>query len=218
MKETRIAIFDDSEHIRKTLSLLFLKLPGYTLAGAFAQADELVQRIEEVVPDVVLMDIDMPEVNGIEAVKILRKKFPELPVIMLTVFDDDEKIFDAICAGADGYILKTKSFDDLSKAIQEILSGGSPMSPSIARKVLQLFRSQNTSSAGEEYHLSEREKEVLKLLVNGDSYKMIADKLGIGYTTVNAHLKKIYRKLQVNSLGEAISKTLRNRLFLLVLI
>ena len=154
----------------------------------------------------------MPGLNGIGTVKLIKAAFPETPILMLTVFDDDQKIFDAICAGADGYMLKNRSLDKLLDAVREVQQGGAPMSPSIAKRVLQLFQNQNSFKTSEEFNLSNREKEVLGLLVDGASYKMIADKLTIGYDTVHSHIKKIYKKLHVNSMSEAVSKALKNKL------
>jgi DNA-binding NarL/FixJ family response regulator len=164
-------------------------------------------------PHVALVDIQMPGMSGIEATAIIRQEFPELPILIQTVFDDDAKIFAAICAGANGYILKSTPPIKLLEAIKEVFEGGSPMTPSIAAKVLKMFKDQNhKTSSVENIDLSEREKEILVLLVDGLSYKLIANRLFISYETVHSHVKKIYQKLHVNSVNEAISKALRNKL------
>jgi len=161
----------------------------------------------------VLMDIQMPGISGIEAVAVLRSEFPQLPVLMQTVFEDESKIFAAICAGANGYILKSVPPVKLLEAIKEVAEGGSPMTPSIAAKVLKMFKDQNPkANAGNNFDLSSREREIISLLVDGLSYKLIADKLFISYETVHSHVKNIYQKLHVNSVNEAISKALRNKL------
>jgi DNA-binding NarL/FixJ family response regulator len=212
MAEIRVTIFDDNNDIRDSLAILFNTTSGFVLGGAFSHAAEAPAYIEATLPDVVLMDIDMPGTDGIQALKNIRKLFPDLHVIMLTIFHDDDKIFDAICAGANGYVLKTKTLDEIVSAVREVVAGGSPMTPSIARKVLQLFQRNIGPQKDSDYNLTSREKEVLKFLVDGDSYKMIADKLKISYPTVNSHLTNIYRKLHVNSMGEAISLAIKNRL------
>jgi DNA-binding NarL/FixJ family response regulator len=212
MPDIRITIFDDNADIRNALALLFNTQPGFVLAGSFSHARNVEEMVEATIPDVVLMDIDMPEVNGIEAVKQLRKKFQSLHIVMLTIFNNDDKIFDAICAGANGYILKTKTFEDVIVSVHEVVAGGSPMSPSIATKVLHLFQKMNAPVDDDVYNLTKREKEVLQLLAKGDSYKMIAAFLKIAYPTVNTYITSIYRKLHVHSLGEAISKALHNKI------
>jgi DNA-binding NarL/FixJ family response regulator len=158
------------------------------------------------------MDIDMPGMNGIEGVKQIRKHFPTVQILMLTVFDDDEKVFAAIKAGAGGYILKNAEPENLLHSISEVYNGGAPMTPAIARKVLQQFQT-FLPEEKKDYHLSNREKEVLGLLVEGLSYKMIAGKLNITYDTVRAHMKKIYEKLHVASMTEAVAKAINQKLF-----
>jgi DNA-binding NarL/FixJ family response regulator len=158
------------------------------------------------------MDIDMPVVNGIQAVRSIKKKYPDQVIMMLTTFEDDDKVFDAICAGASGYIVKSKSLSHLIDAVKEVYNGGAPMSPSIARKVLQLFKEKNAPGDADSFHLTDREKEVLVHLINGSSYKMIAGAMQLSYDTVHSHIKNIYKKLQVNSVSEAVSKAMRLRL------
>ncbi|MFI5172519.1 MAG: response regulator [Chitinophagales bacterium] len=210
--DIRVTLFDDNERLRDSLSMTFSKTRGYVLAGAFADCSNVEIAIEATKPDVILMDIDMPGMNGIEAVKLIRTTNKDVQVLMMTVFDDDEKIFDAICAGANGYVLKSTSLVTLLEFVKEVHEGGSPMSPAIARKVLTIVQQKNPAKKEEDpYDLSDREKEVLKWLVEGDSYKAIADKLFISYSTVNSHIKNIYKKLHVNSMSEAVSKVLKGK-------
>ncbi len=207
----QIILFDDNKHIRESLAMLFLSDNDFHLCGAYENAESAEDLIAITKPDVVLMDIDMPGKNGIDAVADIHKRFPDLPIIMLTVFDDADRVFTSLRNGALGYMLKSSSPEKLLEAIKDVYSGGAPMSPSIARKVM--FRLQ-TESPGkpEDYQLTAREKDVLALLVDGLSYKMIADKLDIGFETVRSHIKKIYEKLHVQTMTEAVSKTLRERL------
>jgi DNA-binding NarL/FixJ family response regulator len=157
------------------------------------------------------MDIDMPSVNGVEAVKKIRKISKTLPVIMLTVFDDNENIFNAICAGASGYILKRYATEEIPAAIRNVLTGGAPMTGSVAKKVLQMVPQAKTDDE-EKYDLSKRETEILQFLVNGYSYKMIAGNLKVSIDTVRFHIKKIYDKLHVHSATEAVSKAIKDKL------
>lgn len=205
----RVLIFDDNKNVRESIAMLLSTTDNMQLVAAYENCQNLIDDIVEARPDVVLMDIDMPFVSGIEAVKLLRTKFDALPVLMLTGFEDDEKVFESLCAGANGYVLKNVNMESLIQYINEVNSGGAPMTPVIARKVLlQFARIQPAHLLSEEYHLSHREKEVLQLLVKGKSYKMIADDLNISYETVHSHIRKIYQKLRVNSVGEAVSKTI----------
>jgi len=159
-----------------------------------------------------VMDIQMPGMNGIDGVRTIRARYPEARVLMQTVFDDEDKVFDAICAGASGYILKTASALEMMQAIRDVHAGGAPMTPAIAMKVLARFRANETETSTEQFGLSDREKEVLTQLVKGRSYKMIADELGISYHTVDSHMRKIYEKLHVRSNAEAVSKAVSKRL------
>lgn len=212
-KSLRVVCFDDNKNFRDSMRLLIGTTKNLVLAGTFASYEGMLENIKSLKPDVVLMDIDIPPVSGIDAVKTLRTEFPELPVLMLTGFEDDEKVFSSLCAGANGYILKSVKMDSLIRHIEEVYDGGAPMTPVIARKVLNQFaKVQPVTAEGESYHLTDREKEVLQLLVQGKSYKMIAGDLNISYETVHSRIRNIYRKLQVNSLGEAVSKTITQRI------
>lgn len=212
-KPLRVVIFDDNINVRESIKLLLSTTDTLELVDAFDTYGSLIESIESSKPEVVLMDIDMPGINGIEGVGLLRRHYPELPVLMLTGFEDDDKVFSSICAGANGYILKNTRMDLLIHQILEVHQGGAPMTPVIARKVLTQFaRVQPDVPNTEAFNLSKREQDVLHLLVKGKSYKMIADELSISYETVHSHIKKLYQKLQVNSVGEAVSKTINQKI------
>ena len=211
----RIAIFDDNKNIRESITLLLNTEPDFHLVGSFCHVLDCVKDVKDSKPDVVLMDIEMPGMTGIEAVKAIKKEFPQVQILMQTVFEDDDRVFDSICAGASGYLLKNFLNTRLVDAIRELQFGGSPMSPSVARKVLNKMQSVASVIKPEEapnYHLTSREKEVLGCLVNGQSYKMIAAELFISYETVRSHVKKIYEKLHVASLTEVVAKAINQRI------
>jgi len=212
MNGIRVIIFDDNDSLRDSVAMLLAESGDFCLAGAYSHCLDVTNNIRDTKPDVVIMDIDMPGINGIEAVKVIRMNFPSVQILMLTVFDDDEKVFAAIKAGAGGYILKNAEPQNLLHAISEVYNGGAPMTPGIARKVLRQFHDMLPEEK-KDYHLSKRESEVLCLLVEGDSYKMIAGKLNITYDTVRAHMKKIYEKLHVASMTEAVAKAITQKLF-----
>ncbi len=212
MKKIRVAIFEDNRSLRESLFNLLESSNDFVCAGAFAHCERVIENIEETQPDVILMDIELPIVSGIEAVKLIREKFPDMKILMETIFEDDDKVFQSICNGAQGYILKNMPPDDILNSIKEINEGGAPMSPVIASKVLNIFRSNLSTEPNDSFHLSAREKEILKCLVDGMSYKMIADACFISPDTVNGHIKNIYRKLQVHSKGEAVSKAIKGRI------
>jgi DNA-binding NarL/FixJ family response regulator len=207
----RVAIFDDNKSFLEGMKILLTGNEAFLLTGAFANAQNAVQKVAKSQPDVIVMDIKMPEISGIQAVRAIKAEFQDVQIIMQTVFEDDNNVFAAICAGASGYLLKGSSPTKIIEAIAEAHAGGSPMSPPIARKVLTLFQSQYCYN-NDFYDLSAREKDILRCLVDGQSYKMIADTLKISYHTVNAHIRKVYDKLHVNSSQEAISKALKQRL------
>jgi DNA-binding NarL/FixJ family response regulator len=211
----RIAIFDDNRNIRESISLLLKTVPEFEVTGSFSHVLDCVDDIKQCNPDIVLMDIEMPGMSGIEAVHVIKKELPHVQILMQTVFEDDNRVFDSICAGASGYILKNQLNTKLIDAVKELQFGGSPMSPSIARKVLNKMQSVATAiipEKGADYGLTAREKEVLSCLVNGLSYKMIAADLGISYETVRSHVKKIYEKLHVASLTEVVAKAINQKI------
>jgi DNA-binding NarL/FixJ family response regulator len=211
----QIAIFDDNKNIRESIELLLNTEKEFEVVGSFAHVLDCVQEIKNCTPDVVLMDIEMPEMTGIEAVKRLKAAFPGILILMQTVFDDDDRVFDSICAGASGYILKNQVDEKLVEAIKELKDGGSPMSPAIARKVLGKMQQVSdiiNPGPAPDYNLTAREKEVLACLVNGLSHKMIAAQLFISYETVRSHIKHIYEKLHVASIAETVNKAVKERI------
>ena len=212
MKKIRVAIFEDNRNLRESLFKLLETSEDFTCAGAFAHCERVVENIEETQPDVVLMDIELPLVNGIEAVRLIREKNSDVKILMETIFEEDEKIFQSICNGAQGYILKNTPPEEILNAIKEIYEGGAPMSPIIASKVLRMFKFNLANEKDDSFNLSSREKEILKCLVEGMSYKMIADTCFISADTVNGHIKNIYRKLQVHSKGEAVAKAIKGKI------
>ena len=212
MKKIRVAIFEDNRNLRESLFNLLETSDQFTCVGAFANCERVVENIEETQPDVILMDIEMPLVNGIEAVRMIREKYPDVKILMETIFEEDEKIFQSICNGAQGYILKNTPPEEILDAIKEIYNGGAPMSPIIASKVLRMFKFNLSNQKDSSFNLSSREKEILKCLVEGMSYKMIADTCFISADTVNGHIKNIYKKLQVHSKGEAVAKAIKGKI------
>ncbi|HUR64903.1 MAG TPA: response regulator transcription factor, partial [Chitinophagaceae bacterium] len=205
----RIAIFDDNKNIRESIGLLLKMENELEVVGSFSNVLDCLDDVTGCKPDVVLMDIEMPGMSGIEAVRTIKKEFPQVQILMQTVFEDEDRVFDSICAGASGYILKSSINTKLVDSIKELQYGGSPLSPTIARKVLtrmQQIPEHVIPPETPDYHLTKREKEVLACMVNGLSYKMIADQLQIGYETVRSHVKKIYEKLHVASLTEMVAK------------
>lgn len=212
MKMIRVAVFDDNKPRRDLLKLLLNSTEGFTCTGAYEDCRDVVRNISSEVPDVVLMDIDMPYVNGIEGLKLIRKQFPEVKILMQTIFEDDEKIFNAIVAGADGYILKKTPPAKLLDSITEVMHGGAPMTPSVARQVLLLFNNKYSQTEKKDFDLTAREQEILGYLVQGFSYKMIADKCNVSYPTVNTHISHIYEKLHVSSGTEAVAKAIEQNI------
>lgn len=212
MKNLSVIIFEDNRNLREGLCQLIEGSEGFTCAGAFANCLNMIKNIEETSPDVILMDIEMPGITGIEAVKLAKEKFPEVKILMETIFDDNDKIFNSICNGAEGYILKNTPPVQILSAIREIYEGGAPMTPSIASKVLKMFKNKPADNTSDEFNLTEREKEILKWLVEGMSYKLIADTCFISIDTVSGHIKNIYKKLQVHSKSEAVAKAIKGKI------
>lgn len=207
----KILLYDDNDALRTSMEILITEDEEFELVALMPNAETVETDVAVMNPDVVLMDIDMPKVNGVEAVRRIRKANDKLPVIMLTVFEDNENIFNAICAGASGYILKRYATEEIPPAIRMVLAGGAPMTGSVARKVLQMVP-QAKSTDQEKSNLSQKETAILQFLVSGYSYKMIAAELKISIDTVRFHIKKIYDKLHVHSATEAVSKAIRDKL------
>lgn len=208
----KVAIFEDNHSLRVGLYQLVNGTEGYTCVGAFEDCSQLMKNIKDIAPDVILMDIGMPGMNGIEAVRLLRSKYPDLKILMQTIFEDSDMIFDSILAGASGYILKNTSPSRILDYIKETCEGGAPMSPSIATKVLKMVGQELSKPKVDTFNLSDREKEVLTCLVKGMSYKLIADACFISIDTVRGHIRNIYEKLHVHSKGEAIVKALNEKI------
>jgi DNA-binding NarL/FixJ family response regulator len=206
----RVLIYDDNNELRESLTDLINSRSEMCCVASFTNCSNAKQEMEEFAPDVVLMDIDMPIISGIEGVSIIKALRPRTQIIMLTVFDDSDRVFRSILSGASGYLLKKTPNDKILEAILDVHGGGSPMSSRIARQVLELFSQKVPVPAKqEEFKLTKREHETLEWLVKGYSYKMIADKMDISIDTVRAHIKKIYEKLHVRSMNEAVAMAIR---------
>lgn len=210
--KTKVCLFDDSVQIRESFTLMMETSDKIELAGSFANCNNVINNITLCSADVVIMDIEIPPQSGIEAVKQIRTQFADLPIIMFTVFEDNDLIFESICAGANGYLLKKTDPQSIIQSIEEVKMGGAPMSPGIARKVVEKFKSISSPMPHPQYELTIRETEILKLLTQGLSYKMIAAKCTISFETVRTHIKNIYAKLHVASMTEAVAKALNERL------
>jgi DNA-binding NarL/FixJ family response regulator len=208
---SRLLIFEDNTRLRESLGILLNDEKNFKVMGAFAHCDSAVSQVEQLGADLIVMDIDMPGIGGIEGVRRIKDKYPEIKIIMHTVFDDDNRIFDSICAGADGYLLKNTSPVQLIQSLQEVLEGGAPMSPFVAQKVFQHFRKQ-ALPVQDPFNLTQREKDILEMLVKGNSYKMIANQCSISMDTVKKHLHNIYKKLHVSCGTEAVAKAMRHRI------
>jgi DNA-binding NarL/FixJ family response regulator len=207
----KVAIIEDHHKFRECLEFLLNSTTGFQCVGSFRTMEEALEKIKFALPDVALVDIGLPGMSGVEGVRILKERYPGLLMLMNTVYDDDRRIFEALCAGASGYLLKKTPPAKLLESLKEVIEGGAPMSPEIARRVLYLFRDIRPPEEAS-YQLTPHELRLLKLLVEGHSYKTAAAELGVSVKTISFHLQKIYEKLQVHSKSEAVAKALRNRL------
>lgn len=208
-KKTCYIICEDNNDYRDSLVAFLDEDEDIVCCGAFTNAENIIEKVNSCKPDIVLMDIDLPGKNGIDALKEIKQQFSMIEIIMLTVFEDRDNVFDAVCAGASGYLLKNTSPGIIAQSIKEVTNGGAAMSPSIARKTLEFFQKPLKQEA---FKLSVQEQEVLKLLTQGLSYKMIAAKMNVVIDTIRYHIKKIYEKLHVHSAPEAVAKAIRDRL------
>ena len=212
----KILIYEDSPQLREGLTMLLNGSEGFKVVGAFINPSNIIQECNTLNPDVIIMDIDMPETTGLEGLSMIRAVNNEVKILMFTVFDDNQNVFEAIKNGANGYLLKKTPPVKLLEYIQDANCGGAPMTSSIATQVLRMFSAfQQPAPVKEQddYNLSDRENQVLQLLVNGYSYKMIASEMFISIDTVRSHIKKIYDKLHVNSKSEAVAKAFKGKLF-----
>jgi DNA-binding NarL/FixJ family response regulator len=206
-----VAIVEDRREIRESLALLIGGTDGFKCTGSYRSMEEALDKLKHHRPCILLSDIGLPGMSGTEGVAILKERYPELLILMLTVYDDDERIFDAMCAGASGYLLKKTPPGRLLESLREVASGGAPMSPEVAKRVIALFREIRPPDRAD-YELTPHETRLLKLLVQGHNYKTAATELGVTVHTVSFHLRSIYEKLQVHSKSEAVAKALQNRL------
>ena len=207
----RVVLIEDMREVRESLAALISGTDGYKCVAAYAMMETALARIENDQPDIILTDLGLPGMSGIEGIARLRAIFPETPILALTIFDNDAQIFNALCNGANGYLLKNTPPARLLEALQEAVTGGSPMSPQVAGRVVRLFREFRPPSHAD-YHLTHQETELLKLLVEGHHKKTAAAELQISFHTVSFHLSNIYSKLQVHSKTEAVAKALREKL------
>jgi len=207
----RTMIVEDQKDLREGLATLVNFTPGFTCIGAFRTMEECIARIRHEVPDVILSDIGLPGMSGIEGIRIIKDEHPDLTVLVLTVYDDNEKIFDALCAGATGYLLKQTEPAELLRSVKEAVAGGAPMSPEVAARVIKLFREVRPPEKVD-YDLTPHELRLLKLLVDGYNYVTAAEQLKISYNTIKFHVRNIYDKLQVHSKSEAVAIAMRDRL------
>ncbi len=210
-KDLKVAIVEDVRALRDGLRMLIDGTEGFRCVGSYRTMEETLDKIGANLPDVLLADIGLPGMNGIEGVHLLKERHASLTILMLTVYEDDERIFDALCAGACGYLVKKTPPARLLESIREAIDGGAPMSPEIARRVVSLFRQIRPPDKAD-YHLTPHELRLLKLLVEGHNYKTAASELGVTFNTICFHIKQIYEKMQVHSKSEAVAKALRNRL------
>ena len=210
-KDITIAIVEDIRDIREGLATLINFTDGFSCIGSYRSMEEAMPRILANAPDVLLSDIGLPGIDGIEGIRRLKAELPEMSVLMITVFDDDERIFDALCAGATGYLLKRTPPAKLLDNIREAVSGGAPMSPEVASRVIKLFREIRPATRID-HDLTPHETRLLKLLVDGHNYTTAADELGVSYNTIKFHMRHIYEKLQVHSKSEAVSLALKSRI------
>jgi DNA-binding NarL/FixJ family response regulator len=210
-RDIKVAIIEDQRPIREGLDALIGGSQGYHCSGAFRSMEEALAQPWAEVPDVALVDIGLPGMSGIEGIRRLRQKYPSMAVIMLTIYDDDERIFEALCAGACGYLLKKTPPAKLLEYLRDATTGGSPMSPEVARRVIELFRTIRPPEHAD-YDLTPHESRLLKMLVEGHTYKSAAAELGVAFSTIAFHMQNIYQKLQVHSKSEAVAKAFRNKL------
>lgn len=207
----QVVLVEDLREVREGLTMLINGTQGFHCTGSHRTMEDALAQLDSAPPDAILTDIGLPGMSGIDGIRILRARFPAVPILALTVYDNDDNIFAALCAGASGYLLKNTPPARLLESLREVIAGGAPMSPEVARRVVKLFRTFRPPERAE-YRLTPQETELLKLLVEGHHYKTAAQQLGITTNTVSFHLKHIYAKLQVHSKTEAVAKAIREHL------
>jgi len=208
----KVLVYDDNPMQLEGLQIFINENKDMQCVGTFENCSKVIEQVGELKPDVVLMDIDMPQVDGIEGLRLIRSHFPDVMVVMQTVLEDEAKVFEAIRSGAHGYFLKRTSPDKLIEGIRNVLEGGAPMTDTVARQVLELFKKQSGVAEAKAFNLTDRELDILRLLVKGMSYKMVASACGITFHTVNWHCKNIYEKLHVHSATEAVAKAISHKI------
>ena len=210
-RRIQVAIIEDQREVREGLMTLIDGTSGFKCVSSFRTMEEALAQIGANLPDVILTDIGLPGMSGVEGIRILRERHKDIPIVALTVYDDDDDVFNGLCAGASGYLLKNTPPARLLESLREVVDGGGPMSPDVARRVVHLFRTFRPPERAS-HRLSQQETEILRLLVDGHHYKTAAEKLGITVNTVSFHLRNIYAKLEVHSKTEAVAKALQKRL------
>ncbi|MCI0417271.1 response regulator transcription factor [bacterium] len=207
----RVAVVEDQTPTREALTILLNGTEGLRCVGAFGSMEDTIAALEQSIPDILLVDIGLPRMSGIEGIRLLKRRYPGLLCLMLTVYEDDDRIFDALCAGACGYLLKKTPPAKLLESLKEVMNGGAPMSPEIARRVIELFRTSH-SADDVDYHLTPYETRLLKMLIEGHNYRSAAAQLGLSVNTISFHMRSIYDKLEVHSKSQAVSKALRQHI------
>ncbi len=210
-EKLKVVIFEDNTHLRESLRLLVDSSAPFKCAGVYPDTKNVIINLEKDAPDLVIMDIQMPGMNGIDTTRLIKKHYPQVRVMILTVFEDDEKIFQSLCAGGSGYMLKTATPEQILQGLKDVYVSGATLSPAIAERMVNFFQ-QNITFDTPDYNLTAKEKELLHHMVEGKSYKMISDAMKISLETVKYHIKNIYRKLHVNSSSEAVVKAIRQKI------
>jgi DNA-binding NarL/FixJ family response regulator len=206
-----VVIFEDNSHLRDSLQILVNTSDRFVCVGAFPNTHNVLNNIEQKTPELVIMDIEMPGMNGIDTTRLIRQHYPQVRILILTVFDDDDKIFQSLCAGGSGYLLKSSTPDQILQGLKDVYNSGASLSPAVAERMVRFFQD-NVRFDAPDYNLTAKEKELLQHMVDGKSYKMIADAMKISLETVKYHIKNTYRKLHVNSSSEAVVKAIRQKI------
>jgi DNA-binding NarL/FixJ family response regulator len=212
-EELKVGIVEDHHDIRESLAVLVNGSPGFSCVHRSRTMEEALERLRSVTPHVLLVDVGLPGMSGIEGIRVVRERYPSVALLVLTVYEDDDRIFDALCAGACGYLLKKTTPAKLLEGIQEAARGGAPMSPEVARRVVELFRKVRPPAKAD-HDLTPHEQRLLRLLVEGHNYRTAAEELGVSFNTISFHMRNVYQKLEVHSKSEAVAKALRDGIVL----